>query len=111
MNNNPKSTKDAPPEPARDAPPTSETAPFTAFATLFHQGVERFAELQKHTLDLVASQTNDAIGAWKQAVPMPTSTPGAMMLDLAGQGVEKVVQARKSLIDLVVQQSARGVEM
>jgi hypothetical protein len=60
---------------------------------------------------VIASQTKDAIGAWKQAVPMPASMPGAVMLDLAGQGVEKVVQTRKNLIDLVVQQSAHGVEM
>ncbi len=112
MINNPKSTKDAPPEaPARDIPPASETAPFTAFATLFHKGVEGLAELQKSKLDLMANQTTDAIAAWKKAFAVPSSAPGTFLLDLADQGMEKMAQAQKGMIDLAVQQSARALDL
>src|ERR1700733_6432717 len=110
MMNNPKSTKDAPPDsPARETPPASETAPFTAFAALFHKGMERLAEVQKNTLDIVASQSIDVIGAWKQAFPVPPSTPGAVALDVVNQGIERMAQTQKGMIDLVVQQSAHAL--
>jgi hypothetical protein len=111
MINNPKSTKDVPADsPARDIPPASATAPFVAFATLFHKGVERFAEMQKNTLDIVANQTTDAIGAWKQAFAVPPSAPGAFLFDLFDQGMEKLAQTQKGMIDLAVQQSAHAIE-
>jgi hypothetical protein len=112
MINDPKSTKDAPPEaPTRNIPPASETAPFATFATLFHKGIERLAEVQKNTLDIIALQTTEAIGAWKHAAAVPPSAPGMLVLDLANQGIEKVAQAQKGMIDLVVKQSAKAVDM
>jgi len=112
MTNDPKSTKDAPPDsPPRDTAPAPETAPYTAFATLFYKGVERLAEMQKISLDMVANQTVDAIGGWKKTFAMPASAPGGYLWDLAEQGVGKMAQAQKGMIDLAVQQSARAVEM
>jgi len=112
MTTNPKSTKDAAPDsPARDTPPASEIAQFTAFATLFQKGVERLAEMQKTALDVVANQANDTIGAWKQTAAVTSSAPGAFLLDLAGQGIEKMAQTQKDMIDLVVQQNARVLDM
>jgi hypothetical protein len=111
MMNNQKSTKEAPPKPARDTSPAWETAPFTAFATLFQKGVEGLAELQKNKLDLIANQSSDAIAAWKKAFAVPSSAPGAYMLDLADQGIGKMAEAQKDMIDLMVQQNARMVDM
>lgn len=112
MSNNPKSTREAPPDsPARDAPPASEAVPFMAFADLFHKGVERLAEMQKNRLDLIASQTSDALAAWKQAFAMPSSAPGMFLLDLADQGIGKMAETQKGIIDLVVQQSSQTMDL
>jgi hypothetical protein len=112
MMNDPKSTKDAPPDsPARETPPASETVPIGAFVNVYQKGVERLAEMQKNALDLVANQTLDAIGAWKQAVGGVTPAPAGFLWDLADQGVTKVVQAQKGMIDLAVQQTAKAVEV
>jgi hypothetical protein len=112
MNNNPKSTKEAPPETtARETPPTPETAPYTAFATLFHKGVERLAEMQKQSLDLIAYQTADTIGVYKQRVPAASSGLGASLLDVIDQGIDRMAQSQKAMIDLVVQQSAHAIDM
>ena|ERR1051326_546055 len=112
MNNNPKSTKDAAPEsPAHDTAPAPEVPPYTAVAMLFQKGVERLAEMQKHTLDMVAIQTTDAIAMYKKAVPAAAPMPATFMMDLVDQGMERIIQSQKNMIDLAVQQSARSVEM
>ena len=112
MTNNPKSTKDAPPEsPARDTAAPAETAPFTAFAAIFSKGVERLAEMQKAAVDLVANQTRDTIKVWKQASTMPSAAQGMFLPDVLDQGIEKMALAQKEMIDLVVEQNARLLEM
>jgi hypothetical protein len=112
MISNPKSTKDAPPEsPARDTPPAAETPSFSAFAAIFHNGVERLAEMQKLTLDIVANQATDVLGAWKHVFPVPPSMPGATLLEAADQGIERMARTQKGMIDLLVQQSAQALEM
>ena len=112
MTSNPKSTKDAPPDStARDAPPSPETAPFTTFAAIFHKGVERLAEIQKQTLDVVSNQTTEMIGALKQSFPAPSSMPGTSLLDVVDQGFERMAQTQKGMLDLMVQQSAHALEM
>lgn len=112
MTNNPKSNREAPPDsPARDKAPAPEAVPFMAFATLFQKGVERIAELQKGRLDAIASQTTDAIAAWKHAFSVPPSTPGVFLLDLADQGIAKMAESQKAMIDLAVQQSAQAVDL
>src|SRR5450432_4239497 len=110
MTNDPKSTKDAPPEaPARETPTASETAPYAAFAGFFHKGVERLAELQKNSIDVGTHQAMDAIGVWKQAMGLPTPSPAMSLLELASQSIDKTAQAQKGMIDLIVKQSATAV--
>jgi hypothetical protein len=112
MSNNPKSTQDAPPEsPARETPPPAEAASYTAFAALFHKGLERIAEVQKNTLDMVARQTTDMLQACKQAYPVPSSWPGTPLFEVVDQGIERMAQTQKGMIDLVVQQSAQALDM
>jgi hypothetical protein len=111
MTNNPKSTQEAPPEsPVRETPP-AEGAPYTVFAALFHKGLERIAEMQKHTLDMVSRQTTDVLDTWKQAYPVPPHSPGASLLDVMDQGMERMARTQKGMIDLVVQQNARVLDM
>lgn len=112
MTYDPKSTKGAPPEsPARDIPAASEAAPFMVFAELFHNGVERVADMQKGALDLAVNQTSEALTAWKRAFAVPASTPGLALMDVVDQGIEKMAEAQKGVIDLAVEQSAQALDL
>lgn len=112
MMTNPKSTKDAPPEsPAREMPPASETAPFNAMTDLFYKGMERWAGMQKHVMDVVVMQSVDALNAWKKAAGVSSNAPGATLFDLAGQGLEKVSHTQKTMIDFMVDQGTHTCEM
>jgi len=112
MINSTKSTKDAPPDsPVRDTAPGPETAPFTAFTTLFQKGVERLAEIQKNTVDVFARQAADAAPACKTALSVESSVPLAAAFDMIDQSAGKMAEAQKSMIDLAVQQSAYAVDM
>jgi hypothetical protein len=108
MTNDPKSTKDTPPE--APAQPAAEMAPYMIFAELYHNGVERLAELQKKSIDIFAMQATEAIGVWKKTVPAPAQG-GLAWMDLADQGIAKVAQAQKGMIDLAVQQSAQNAQL
>jgi hypothetical protein len=112
---NPKSTKDASPE--SQGPENAETPQFffpMAFATMFHKGFERVADLQKTALDLYAHQAEDAVNTWKKAfqtvAPSAPSAPVASIADMAGQSVCRLAEMQKGVVDLMVKQSAAGVE-
>jgi hypothetical protein len=117
MTSNPKSTKDAPQEsPARNASPASETLPFTAFATLFHKGVKRLAEMQKQALEAAANQTTDVMDAWENVFPVPASAHGATLVDptskwtdnvaqMLGEAADRTVAAQKLLLDFAAEQN------
>jgi hypothetical protein len=105
MNPRQKSTK-----PEAGAPAVPEILPIDAFANLFHNGVEKLAEIQKATLDMFAVQSADAINAWKQASHLPPATPGMSFADLAERNIENCIEVQKELMNLAVEQSALGVE-
>jgi hypothetical protein len=73
--------------------------------------VERVAEIQKSTLDIVANQTTGAIDAFKEAYSVPSSAPGAFLFDLIDQGMEKMAKTQKDVIDLMVQQSSQALDI
>ena len=76
-----------------------------AFTPLYVNGVQSLAELQKQSLDLVAEQTAEFVGAWKKALSsFPVTTP-TFVFDLAEQAVQTVVNTQKDAIDLVVEQT------
>ena len=104
MNPNPKSNKDA-----ADRPEDWEITPAAAFATLFHKGMVRFAEVQKSAFDMFAGQSADLHNAWKHTHKLPAATPAMFFMDWAAEGVEKLVDAQKSLLDLAVGQSTLAV--
>jgi len=105
MNANPKSTKDVP----ADAH-AAEIFP-SAFATMVHKGVERLADLQKTTLDLLNQQTIDFDNFYRQAFRGMPMLPGMMFMDLAEQAMGRMVEAEKNIIDIAVKQSAQAVEL
>jgi len=86
------------------------TNPAIGFANLFHEGMVRFAEIQKTALDQIARLNADFQNAWKQTDKAPSAQAMAFM-DLAGQGIEKIVDAQKSLVDLTVEQSALVLDL
>ncbi len=75
------------------------------FTPLYLNSVTAVAELQKNSLDLVAEQTNEWIGAWKKAFTYFPVNPPAFFLDLAGQAVQTCVDTQKAAIDLAVEQT------
>jgi hypothetical protein len=80
------------------------------FATLLHRGVERFAGLQKTTLDVVNHQSADVSSTLRNALkPFPVPA-GAVLLDLTEQAVDGWIKAQKHILDLIVEQSAQVVE-
>ena len=97
MPNTPKSSKKA---------PGAAKSEFTdVFTPLCLNGVARVAELQKNSLDIVAEQAEEWIGAWKGAVgSLPVSAP-TFLFDVLGQAVHTCVDTQKNAIDLVAEQS------
>jgi hypothetical protein len=105
MSANPKSTEAPPERPVAEKPQGRETPPVVAFASLFHKGMVRFAEIQKSALDQVVQHNTDLQNTWTQVYKAP-SAPATVLLDLAVQGIERIAAAQKSLVDLAVEQSA-----
>jgi hypothetical protein len=81
------------------------------FAPFYVNTVNRVAELQKNSLDVVAEQTSEFIAAWKRAAssfPVPTPT---FFFDVFGQAVQTAVETQKSAIDLMVEQTEAVAEI
>ena len=76
-----------------------------AFTPFYLNGVQSLGELQKQSLDLVAEQTVELVGAWKKAFSYLPVTPPTFLFDIAGQAVQTLVDTQKGAIDLVVEQS------
>jgi hypothetical protein len=76
-----------------------------AFTPLYLTSVERVAELQKKSLDIVAEQTADFIGAWKKAFSFFPVMPPTVMFDAASQAFQTAIETQKSAIDLAVEQT------
>jgi hypothetical protein len=108
MDANFKSTKDVPESPAEQAG-TSETDT-TAFTTMLRRGVERFADLQKVTLDVLSRQTKDISSTVQEVLRVTPAAPGTVFLDLTEQAVEEWMNAQKNVVDLMAQQSVQALE-
>lgn len=67
--------------------------------------VTAVAEFQKNSLDLVAEQSNEWIGAWKKAFALFPVNPPTFFLDLAGQAIQTGIDTQKAAIDLAVEQT------
>lgn len=90
---------------------TAATEAAEVFTPLYLNTVTRVAELQKNSLDVVAEQTTEWIGAWKKAFGyLPVTTP-MFFFDVVGQAVQTAVETQKSAIDLAVEQAEAVTEI
>lgn len=100
-------TKTRSPSDASVGTPSEIQDATAAFTMLLHRNVERMANLQKTTLDVLNSQTKDLTDTMRTKIKPPAGTPIAAFFDFAAQGMENWVSTQKSVLDLVVQQSAQ----
>jgi hypothetical protein len=100
------------PEVANAAPEVADAVDPTvaSFATLMHRGIERQANLQKATLDVVGQQTADINATMRKSIKVPAELSGSSFLDFTGQAVEGWIVAHKNVLDLMVEQSAHAAE-
>ena len=90
---------------------TKTTEAADVFTPVYLNTVTRVAELQKNSLDVVAEQTTEWIGAWKKAFSfLPVATP-TFFFDVVGQAVQTAVETQKSAIDLAVEQTEAVTEI
>ena len=81
------------------------------FTPVYLNNVAAVAELQKNSLDVVAEQTSEWIGAWKKAFSsLPVSAP-TFFFDLTAQAIQTCVETQKNAIDLVVEQTEAVAEI
>jgi hypothetical protein len=106
-----KSSKKANGAATTTAKSTAKSEVTEVFAPFYLNTVNRVAELQKNSLDVVAEQTTEWVAAWKKAagyLPLPTPT---FFFDVFGQAVQTAVETQKSAIDLVVEQTEAVTEI
>lgn len=88
-----KSTKEA-----QAAPGPESACP----VSMFSNGLEQLAQLQKKTLEMVVQQNTQTLETCKKAMPQ---VPGAFLFDMVGETLQKCVAAQNSIVDLMVEQS------
>jgi hypothetical protein len=98
-----KSTKHVPTE--RVAAATEKNSVPESVATLYTQGVERMAEIQKRSIDLATQQNLEFLNIWKKNARAFPFAPGVFMIELAATTFERFADTHKGAIDLVVEQS------
>src|SRR5450631_1159597 len=74
-------------------------------ATLYTNGVERLAEVQKKGIDLAVKQNAEFLNAWKKIAQVIPGAPGFVMLDLASNAFDRYADTQKGAIDQVLKQS------
>src|SRR4249919_1645654 len=74
-------------------------------ATLYTNGVERLAEVQKKGIDLAVKQNTELLDAWKKIAQVFPGAPGLVMLDLVSNALDRYADTQKGAIDLVLEQS------
>jgi hypothetical protein len=74
-------------------------------ATIYTNGVERLAEVQKKGIDLAVKHNAELLDAWKKIAQMFPAAPGLAMLDLASNAFDRYADTQKGAIDLVLEQS------
>jgi len=80
------------------------------FVALFVRGVDRLAEIQKHTIDIAVQQNTDLVDAYKklgQKIPGAARLP---MLEVANAAFDRFAEAQKNAIELAVEQSHAWID-
>jgi len=73
--------------------------------TLYTNGIERLAEVQKKGIDLAAAQNAELLDSWKKIARVFPGAPGLVMLDLVSNALDRYADTQKGAIDLVLEQS------
>jgi hypothetical protein len=82
-----------------------QTEVVETIATLYTNGVERLAEVQKKGIDLAVKHNAELLDAWKKIAKVFPGAPGLVMLDLASNAFDRYADTQKGAIDLVLEQS------
>jgi len=94
-----------------EAPTEKVEVPETAALTmLMHRNVERIANLQKATLDMLSNQTADVTETMRKSLKSLPGSPAAALFDFAENGVEGWISSQKNILDLIVEQSAETAQ-
>ena len=75
------------------------------FIPLYTKNVERLADMQKKSLEIISEQNAEFIDTCKTAFHFIPETPGMFLFDLFGEAFNRVVDTQKDAIDLAVEQS------
>jgi methyl-accepting chemotaxis protein len=75
------------------------------FIPLYTKNVERLADMQKKSLEIISEQNAEFIDTCKKAFHFIPETPGMFLFDLFGEAFNRVVDTQKGAIDLAVEQS------
>ena len=75
------------------------------FIPLYTKNVERLADVQKKSLEIISEQNAEFIDTCKKAFHFIPETPGMFLFDLFGEAFNRVVDTQKGAIDLAVEQS------
>ncbi len=89
---------------------TNGTAPknpemLDAVSTLYADGIDRLAHVQKKGLDFATQANNEIIQSWKKIALAVPGAPGLAVLQLASSAFERYADTQKGAIDLVLTQS------
>ena len=76
-----------------------------AVSTLYADGINRLAEVQKKGLDFAKQANNEIIQSWKKIALAVPGAPGLAALELAASAFERYADTQKGAIDLVLTQS------
>jgi hypothetical protein len=75
------------------------------FIPLYTKNVERLADMQKKSLEIISEQNAEFIDTCKKAFHFIPEAPGMFLFDLFGEAFNRVVDTQKGAIDLAVEQS------
>ena len=76
-----------------------------AVSTLYAEGIDRLAQVQKKGLDFAVQANNEILQSWKKISLAMPGAPGMMVLQLASSAFERYADTQKGAIDLVLTQS------
>jgi hypothetical protein len=95
----------------RVAAATEKIDALESVAALYTKGVERFAEMQKKSIDLASQQNAEIVDIWKKNMLAFPFSQGLVMLDIAAATFERYADTQKGAIDLMVEQSHKVADL
>jgi hypothetical protein len=75
------------------------------FTAIFLRGLERIAEIQKHTIDIAVQQNGELVDVLKKAAEKMPGAPRLPMMDVTAGAVARYADTQKAAIDFMVEQT------